>query len=409
MAEPLPAPCEPSAAPVQRHAYRWFVAGVGFWFLAWGMQQVLFSWLVVGELRLAPTRVGLAQTFLSLPSLLGLLFGGVVADRQDRRMILIVIYAVCVAVVAGMSAVVQSGHLTFQAVLIFATTMGIAQAFHTPAQEALLGDVAGKDLMRSVTGRGLVQFSALAMGSLLGGGAGWIGTGSALGVQAGILACGLVPLFRLRVEAQLHAPSGETPLADIRAGLREVVSSRELRALTLLVMGVGLFFIGPFFVVFPLLVRDVYQAGVEVLSLLAMMFPLGAIGGSAVLLLIGGAAARGWALLAALMGGSACLATVALHVPLPAFLALVFLWGVCGSVFLNTSRTLFQLAAPASHRGRMFSIYALGFMGMAPVGASVSGLLAARVGGLATCAMSAFAMVVLVAIVGSRARVAAMR
>jgi MFS family permease len=408
MAEP-PLQTDVSPVPPEPTAYAWFVVGISFWFLAWGMMQVLFSWLVVGELRLGADRVGLAQTCLTLPGLLGLLIGGLVADRADRRLILVVLYSVGAAVAAAMAGVVHWQWLTLTVVLVFAATMGTASAFFVPAQEALLGDVAGPDLMRAVTGRTLVQFVALASGSLVGGSARWIGTGSALALQSSLLLVGLLPLVRMPVARHPRPPSGSTPLAEIRDGLREVVASDRLRALTLLVMGVGLFFIGPFFVVFPVTVRDVYGGEVGALSLLLMMFPLGSMLGSGMLLLMGGLARKGRALVVSLVCGALCLGAEAFRPPLPVFLGLVLLWGMCGAVFLNSSRTLYQQAAPASHRGRVLSVYALGFMGMAPIGASGSGFLADRIGAPATYAAASVAMLVLVTLVATRTRVAQLR
>jgi MFS family permease len=408
MAEPAPH-LEVQAVTSNHSAYRWFVLGVAFWFLAWGMQQVLFSWLVVGELRLDGDRVGLAQTCLTLPALLGLLIGGVVADRVDRRLILIVLYSAGAVAVATLAGIVHWGWLTLAAVLVFAATMGTASAFFVPAQEALLGDVAGADLMQAVTGRTLVQFAGLASGSLIGGSARWIGTESALALQCGLLLLGLVPLTRMRGIDRPRSSTRSRPIAEIQAGLLEVLSSERLRALTLLVMGVGLFFIGPFFVVFPLAVRDAYGGEVGVLSLLLMMFPLGSIIGSALLLLRGGIARKGRALLIALVCGAVCVGTQIFQPPLPVFLGLVLLWGMCGSVFLNTSRTLYQQAASVSQRGRVLSIYAMGFMGMAPLGAIASGLLADRIGALATCAAAAGGMLLLVTLVATRTRVAELR
>ena len=61
--------------------FRWFLMNTGSWFGAWGMQQVLFSWIVVGELQASGDWVGLAQTSIMLPSLVLLMAGGAVADR----------------------------------------------------------------------------------------------------------------------------------------------------------------------------------------------------------------------------------------------------------------------------------------------------------------------------------------
>jgi MFS family permease len=405
---PLPEPETPSAGGAES-SYPWFVGSVVCWFSSWGMQHVLFSWLVVGELRAPADRVGVAMTCLMLPSVAGLLVGGAVADRQDRRRILMGIYAGTAVLVAVMSLVIGVGLLSFPVLVVYALAFGSAQAFVLPARDALISDVAGTDLMRAVIGITLAQFAAQAVGTLIGGSARWIGTANAVAIQGAIILVGLIPLYRMRITE--HRPVGPRAgaIADIRDGLREVMQSDRLRTLTLLVMGNGIFFVGPFFVVLPLMVRDVYDQGVGVLSLLMMMFPAGMIIGSAFLLLRGGIRRKGLGLVTALFAGAVCLTGLAAAPPLPVFLGLVLAWGLCGSVFLNSSRTLFQAAAPPSHRARVLSVYSLGIMGMAPIGNFVSGLVADRIGGPTTCAVFGVSMMALVGLVTIRTRVTEMR
>lgn len=72
-------------------------------------------------------------------------------------------------------------------------------------------------------------------------------------------------------------------------------------------------------------------------------------------------------------------------------------WGFFVSVFMASGRTLFQENSPATHRGRILSVYTLGFMGSAPLGAALSGYLVATFGALGTCAICAAAMLGVVA------------
>jgi MFS family permease len=88
VAQPARVPDRPEPTPAT-HAYPWYVGGVGTWFAAMGMQSVLFSWLVVGELRAEPRWVGIAQSASMVPSFLLILLGGAIADRVDRRRLLV--------------------------------------------------------------------------------------------------------------------------------------------------------------------------------------------------------------------------------------------------------------------------------------------------------------------------------
>ena len=89
--------------------FGWYVAGVGAWFGAFGMQQVLFSWLVVGELRAEPRWVGIAQSASMVPSFLLILLGGALADRRDRRALLIRLHLLAGALAVGLVLAVASG------------------------------------------------------------------------------------------------------------------------------------------------------------------------------------------------------------------------------------------------------------------------------------------------------------
>jgi MFS family permease len=379
-------------------AYPWFFASASCWFAAYGAQSVLFSWLVAGELRADAAAIGTAQMAAMLPSLAFLLFGGVTADRSDRRRLLTRIYAVASGLTAGLFLLVASGALSFPLLIGFALALGTCTAFGMPARDALLSEVAGEDLLRAVTGLTLAQWGSQALGNLLGSAARWIGTAPALCIPALLFAVGTLPLRR--VPARAVAPRRQGPalrqtLQEIGEGLREVARSPVLRPIMLLVAGVGIFFIGPFMVVFPLLVRDHYGGGVLQLSLVGTAFPSGVILGSLLLLARGGLRRKGRAQLAALAGGATALGCISFGIPFAAMLAAVFAWGTSASVFMNAGRTLVQAAAPPTHRGRVLSVHALGFMGSAPLGALLSGFLAGALGPLLACAVCALAMLAL--------------
>ena len=382
----------------ERHAYGWFVAGVGSWFGAWGMQHVLFSWLVVGELRENPASVGLAQMFQMLPALGLMLFGGAIGDRLDRRRILLAAHAAAALAALAMSHIVANGQLTYGIVIAYAICWGTFQSFVLPARDATLPDVAGSDLERGVTGMTLIQFSAQAVGSAAVRGAGVIGSAAALGVQAAVAALGLYPVSKLRLAPPHGHRTARPPiLREIREGLREVWHSRALRPLAGLVACNGVFFVGPYFVLYPLIVRDVYGADLGDLAVVMMMFPVGMIAGSSLLLRRGGIRRKGRALLLGFVGGGLALIATSLGLPFWGLLASVFGWGLAAAVFINMSRTLFQIWAPPSHRARVLSIYSLGLMGGAPLGNVASGLLAEWLGPLPACAFAGGSMLAVIA------------
>ena len=388
-----------SECPQARSTYPWFMTAIGAWFGAWGMQQVLFSWLVVGELREDPRWVGTAQMFLNLPSLALLLVGGVTADRGDRGRLLVVVHLLAAATTLAMARVVGAGQLSLGVLLVYGLAWGSFQSFVGPARDALLSDVAEGELLRAVTTATLVQFVGQAVGARGAGLAERFGSPALLTAQAGVLLAGLLPLSRLARGGLRGRPaegSGRA-LSEVREGLRAVWRSPRLRPVAFLVASNGLLFLGPYYVLCPLLVRDVHHGGVTDLSLVLVVFPAGTVLGSLWLLARGGIRRKGRALLLGLLGGGLSLVLTGLPLPFPAFLGAIFVWGVCGGVFLNMSRTLFQENAPALLRGRVLSVYSVALLGVAPASNLGAGLLADALGPALGCVAFGFAMVAVIA------------
>ena len=363
--------------------FGWFAAGVGSWFGAFGMQMVLFSWLVVGELRASAEWVGVAQTASTVPQLLLLLLGGVTADRLEPRRLLVTLHLAAALPALTLAVAVATGYLTFLSVICYGVALGAMSAFMMPARDALLSRVAGENMIRAVTAMTMVQFASQGVGTLLAGSAEWLGSASVLTVQAAVLASGAA--FALKLSREGGPPlvrASESGLRAITGGLREVVGSPLLRATAVLVVSVGLFFIGPFLVIFPLLVRDVYQGGVDELAIVLMLFPAGTILGSLALRARGGLRRKVRATMLALLAGALMLATIGTGPPFLSFIGLTLCWGLAGSVFINASRTVFQEQASASHRGRVLSVYQLALMGGAPVGSLLAGFSSSALGPL---------------------------
>jgi MFS family permease len=386
--------------------YAIFTGAVAAWALTTGLHQVLFAWLLVGVLRESPEWIGTAQMCLMVPSFLFLLVGGATADRLDRRRLLIALHAAAAGAALALAIATTTGHLTLGVLVAYALAWGTIWTFALPARDALLSEVASVDMLRAVTGVTLAQFGGQALGTRLAGIAGWAGSGGALALLAGVTLASALPVALL--PAALPRAAGDRPraLAGIREGLREVRRSPILRPVALLVTANGLFFMGPYLVLCPLLVRDLYHGDVGSLSVAMMVFTFGTMAGSVFVLWRGGVHRRGRAFLLALLAVAAVLVALALQPPFGGFLALLFTWGVGHSFFLNTSRTLFQEMAPASHRARVLSVHALGLLGMAPFSNLGAGLLAGLVGPLAGCAIAGGTMIVLTALAWTFTRLA---
>jgi MFS family permease len=200
-----------------------------------------------------------------------------------------------------------------------------------------------------------------------------------------------------------RAPRQPLRLEELFAGARFVWSS-PLRAVWPLVAGVGLFFSGAYNVLFPVMVRDRYGGGVSELGLLLFAFPLGTIFASA-WLFVRGMRRKGAALAGALGAGAVTVIGAGFEIRFEALLALTFVWGLAGGVFMTAGRALFQERAPASERARILAVHQLAMVASGPIGALLSGALGDALGPSRAVLVQGIAMLGLIALVLSRSNV----
>ena len=137
------------------------------WYLAFAIQMVVFAWLITIQLNESPTRVGVAQMALLLPSLIFILIGGSLADRYGGRLIAIVGQSAAALGPIGLTLIIVSGHLSFQTVILFALWMGTAQALVTPARDGLLAKLAEGKVQKLVIKVSMIQFGIQILGFMV--------------------------------------------------------------------------------------------------------------------------------------------------------------------------------------------------------------------------------------------------
>lgn len=360
-------------------AFAWYLAGIASWFASWGMQNIVFTWLVTVVLHESAGRVGIAQMAIMAPTILFMMLGGAMADRTDVRRLLVRGHLLVAAPPLLLAAATLQGWLSYGALIAYALAVGTLGAFVLPARDAMLGRVAGKDLGRAVAIMSATQFGAQLTGIAAGAAAGVVGAPALLILQGVVLALGSLAAVRLP-PARSTAHAGESRLAAMRDGLREAISSPVIGPVLVVQLAVGILYVAAFFVILPLLVRDVYAGGSPELSLVSIAFWGGTIAATLAQIRLGALRRPGRAILLFLTLGAVVLAAMSLALPFRGLLVLCLVWGLGGGVVMTQGRTLVQMAAPASHRARILSLFQLGLMGGAPVGAFLIGYLAAFTG-----------------------------
>jgi MFS family permease len=391
-------------------AFNTYLLGLGSWFVPLGIQQVLFAWLAAIVLRMDAFSVGIAQVALMAPAILFLPLGGLVADRGNARRLLLryhFLYAVPPLVLA---AVLAMGELSYPLLIVYGLAAGSIGAFAVPTRDALLPIVAGGNLPRAVALATALQFVGQLIGIACASQADRLGALPLLAAQSLLVLLGAFAVWRLP-NPPVHAPSKhESFWRSIGDGIAEAARSEQMWPVLLLNFGIGVFYVGPFMAVLPLVVRDIYLGGAAEIAYVNLAFWAGTIVAAMVFAQVARRLAkRGRLVICAVSMGAVILVGMALQPPFLLLNALCFVWGLGAGITLTQGRTILQIVAPATHRARLMSLFQLGLGGGGPVGAFLAGSLAALLGLKLAMVLPALAMAVLIVLVLVFSRVWSMR
>lgn len=370
------------------------------WFIAFGLQMVLFPYLITNKLGLGGAELGVANLALSAPSVVFLLIGGVIAERASGKSLLMILHVFASVPAFALAFALASGNLSYPIMIAYGLALGTVGAFMMPARDAILNEVVERrgrvgsrvTLQQGVAFATLAQFAAQITGLILGGyadkmtkmpdwlggfGVGPIASWQLLTLQGFTLLLGaFLTLMLARGRKVKTGRSGLTAaFGDIGEGFKVVTGDAKLWAMTVLMFGVGIFVIGAFLVVLPIINRDVYGLEGDGIRDMFVTFWLGAFVSSVALSLIRNIKRQGRLLLTAQLLGSLAILPMMTKIPHYGFLMIVFVWGLSAGVSIAMSRSIVQDAAPKDQLARVLSIYQLGFMAGAPFGAFIMGFL----------------------------------
>ncbi len=369
--------------------FLWYLSGVASQFVPFGIHSVLFAWLIVVHLGEGGVRLGFAQMSAQLPGLVFILFGGLLADRLDRKLILIGFHCLAALPVYLLAISITFGALSYYLLIIVAIAIGTFNAFIQPARDSLLNQVAGSNLQKAVTLTMGLSFAAQIVGYGVASRADAVGPVPLLIIQGTLLLLGAVFATRLPssmvVRDSLQGAQERTrkgPLADIGDGLALMFRSKRMAPVMVLMFAVGIFYMGAFSVINPLVVRDVYGGAAADIALSYICFMVGTIFSTALLVAFGGIKRQGLGLMSALAAGGICLAITNLGLPFYGYLICLGMWGICGGIAMSLGRVIVQESAPASFRARSLSVYSLGTLGGMRIGSIMMGNLVVILGPL---------------------------
>ena len=347
-------------------------SSIGTW-----MQKVAQAWLIVTLTGTSSAFfLGLDSLMGELPILLLTLVGGVVADRKDRRQLLLMSQYAQMTTAFTLALLVYFDVVRVWHILALSSVTGVAQAFGGPAYQSLIPSLVSKENLPNAVALNSIQFNlARIIGPLI--------AGAAL-AAFGMVACfGLNGVSFLFVIAALVAlnvkhipPSNQQRMIDqMKGGLRYVRAEPQLVLLTIL--GFVAAFLGlPLLTFLPVIVKEVFHQDVGLYTRLMAFSGSGAVLGALTVAYFGKSRAMGRTLLGGVMAFGAVMIAFALSRQLWLSQLLLFLGGGLLVATFSMTTSLVQLIAPNEMRGRVMSIYMVAFRGASPLGNFVSGNIA---------------------------------
>lgn len=384
----------------------YYFIGTGCWFVSYGIQSVIFAWLVTIVLRESPNMMGIAQMTLLLPTTFLLLIGGSLADHFGGKPIAILAQVFAAFCVFFLMVVIHFDQFSYSALLLFAFAMGCAQALVTPARDGLLALVAEGRIQRTVLKVTLIQFGVQMLGFLIASFADSAGAVIVLGFQMASLLLGAVALQRIQIPAHTRGspdhPSFRHLLLSIKAGIVTVRQSPSMSTVVMMNCAMAVFFMGSYMVTVPLLIREVYGGTSAQLSGVNTANGIGLMLMVLYLLRLGYIRRQGRALILAHAAGAIALATASLGLGFGALIVSLGCWGMSGGAAVTMSRTIMQEQAPPDQRARVMALFSLSFMGAGPLGALYCGMMVQWLGPETTLLVNATAMFIVVTLITAK-------
>lgn len=359
--------------------YRLYAAGqlvslTGTW-----MQRVAQDWLVL-ELTNSGTALGIVTALQFLPSLLFGLWGGVLADRYDKRKLLLATQTGLALVALILGVLDVTGIVQYWQVLVLALLLGLVSAVDSPVRQSFAVEMVGPDDLTNAVGLNSTIFnSARILGPAAAGvviaavGTGWAFVANAISSIAVLTGLALMRPSELRPSPAIDRVRGQ-----LRAGLRYVWHRQDLLLTMILVFVVGTFGLN-FQITTALLAKQVFHRTATGYGLLSTALAVGACVGAVLATRRRTRPSLLFLLLAALSFG--LLEIIAGSMPGFGGTALMLvLVGLAMLSFTTAANSSVQLGVEATMRGRVMALYLMCFLGGTPFGAPIVGWVANTVG-----------------------------
>jgi MFS family permease len=372
--------------------YRLYFAGQVVSVSGTWMQQVAQGWLVL-RLTNSGVALGTVTALQFLPVLLLGAWGGLIADRFDKRSLLIGTQSVAGVLALVLGLLTLTGDIRIWMVYVLAAALGCVNAVDNPTRQAFVREMVGPvDLPNAVSLNSVVMNTSRVIGPAV---------AAVLIVTVGLAPCFLinaasylgvlVGLCLMRPQELLGTGTVAKAKGQLRAGLRYAWSTPELRNPLLMMVVIGTLAY-EFQVTLPVMARFTFHGGAGAYGVMTSCMAAGAVVGGLAVASRERPTPRSLTVSAVAFG--VLILGVAVAPNLAAALVLLVLMGGASISFIALSNSTLQLRSDPAMRGRVMALYAVAFLGSTPIGAPVVGAVAQAWGARAALALGGAATLV---------------
>ncbi|MBU4252591.1 MAG: MFS transporter [Candidatus Omnitrophica bacterium] len=347
-----------------------FVSLVGTW-----IQTVAQSWLVF-QLTNSAFLLGVVGFLGSIPIFILSLFGGVLADRINKRNILIFTQAAFMLLAFLLAVLTQFRFITPAQIMFIALLNGVIMAFDAPARQSIVVELVGREHLFNAIALNSVAFnSSRIIGPAIAGVLiSVIGMSGCFYLNGISFLAVIIALFYIKF-GKSTVRNGNSAFKDIKEGLVFVSGNRLILALMSVVAAMSLFGVS-YIILMPVFASHVLGVGVKGLGVLMSSTGIGALAGALGLAKLGDFKFKGKLLIWSVFLFSVSLVTFSLSKNyLVSVFTLIFVGG-CSVIPIALVNTLLQVNVPDEFRGRVMSLFMITFAGVVPFGNLISGTLA---------------------------------
>jgi MFS family permease len=375
------------------------VSNIGTW-----MQRVAQDWLVLTILtHHSAQAVGITTGLQFLPMLLLAPYGGLIADRLPKRLLLMATQLTMGLLALSLGLLVVTGVAQLWMVFGFALLLGVATALDNPARQIFVSEMVPREHLANAVGLNSATFNAARLvgpgiaGLLIA----WVGTGPVFLINAASFGAVLLSLWRMRTRELRITPATVRAKGQLREGFRYVLARPDIMLILVIVFAVGTFGMN-FQMTTAFISTSTFHKGPGEYGILGSIMAIGSLAGALL------SARREHPRLRHVVGAAfafGVFATINSQMPTyPLFAITLIPVGLSALTMMTSANATIQMSVEPALRGRVMALYMAIFMGGTPFGAPIVGWVGetfgARwsilLGGLVTIATSLGAMVWLV-------------